>query len=1004
MALVKQPVPINFAQGLDTKTDPYQVQAGKFLGLNNSVFDTAGRLTKRNGFANITNLPDALQTTLTTLNDNLLATGANLYAYSPDLNQWANRGKIQPVSLKTQSILRNSTSQASADTAVTAEGLALVTYMDAGQGYYQISDSTTGQVIVGRRTLPTGAKDPRAYILGRYFVITFLITITAAAHLQYIAIPIVSPNSPLAAADISSQVASDTSGYDGVVANNNLYLAWGSTSTNVRVAFLTSTLVVSSAAVISSSVSQFMSVAADTSASTAVVYVTYYNGSTNTTKTASFDQNLTPILAPVTVISSTVLARITSIAKAGVLQVFAEVSNVYGYSGGTQTNYLQTVSVTNGSVGSATTVVRGVGLASKPFYDQTTTFLTVAFGDVGNQPTYFLIDAAGFVYMRLAATNGGGYAAGQVVPSVSYIEGQHILPYLFKDFLTTVNKETNSGLPANAIYTQTGINFAYFNINTEGQYSAEIAGALHLTGGQLWEYDGVKPVEHGFQVYPENTAFTTVTTGGNIKKQLYYYSFVYEWTDNQGNLHRSAPSIPLKVDLTGAATDTSTNSLYVPTLRLTDKVGSNPVRIVGYRWSVGQQVYYQFTSLTAPTLNSVTVDYVTITDTLADSSILGNTLLYTTGGVVENIAAPASTHATLFKNRLWLIDAEDQNLLWYSKLVIESTPVEMSDLFTVYVAPTSGAQGSTGPAKALAPMDDKLIIFKQDAIYYLTGTGPDATGANNDFTDPVYITASVGCSNPKSIVLTPMGIMFQSDKGIWLLGRDLSTSYIGDAVEAYTDVSQVKSAQSIPATNQIRFVLDSSTTLVYDYYMKQWGTFSNVNAISATLYMGKQTYLNKSGQVFQEKPGTYVDGAKPVLMSFTTSWLNMAGLQGYERFYFLFLLGTYKTPFKLNVSLAYDYNESATQNIAVTPDNYTPAWGQDPTWGSTSPWGGQGKVFEARCFPQVQKCESFRVTVEELYDPSFGVPAGEGLSLSGMNVVIGAKKGFRTSTAKRSFG
>ena len=146
------------------------------------------------------------------------------------------------------------------------------------------------------------------------------------------------------------------------------------------------------------------------------------------------------------------------------------------------------------------------------------------------------------------------------------------------------------------------------------------------------------------------------------------------------------------------------------------------------------------------------MDYVTITDTLPDNQIVGNALIYTTGSVVEDIAAPASTASALFNNRLWLVDAEDQNLLWFSKQVIEAVPVEMSDLLTLYVAPTSGAQGSTGVITALAPMDDKLIIFKRDAIYYINGTGPDNTGANSQYSDPIFITSAVGCNNPSSIV------------------------------------------------------------------------------------------------------------------------------------------------------------------------------------------------------------------------------------------------------------
>jgi hypothetical protein len=649
----------------------------------------------------------------------------------------------------------------------------------------------------------------------------------------------------------------------------------------------------------------------------------------------------------------------------------------------------------------AAVILRSVGLASKPIINNSVIYVVATYGE-SNQPTYFLIDSSGAIYMRLAYSNGGGYETNQVLPTISSINNRFYVPYLIKDFLASVNKATNNvtGTPVNAIYTQTGINLAKFAINMTGQYSSEIASVLHLTGGQLWEYDAVKPVEHGFQVWPENVQSTTSTGSGDITAGTYFYQFCYEWTDNQGLLHRSAPSIPIKQDTT---TPSSTNTLYVPTLRLTYKIAPNPVRIVGYRWSVAQQVYYQFTSLTSPVLNDPTVDYVVITDTNADSAILGQTLLYTTGGVLENIAAPASIASALFNNRLWLIDAEDQNLLWYSKQVIEGVPVEMSDLLTFYVAPTSGAQGSTGSITAISAMDDKLIIFKKDAIYYVTGSGPDNTGANSGYSDAIFITSSVGCNNPNSIVLMPQGLMFQSNKGIWLLGRDLNTKYIGDGVEAYNN-QPVLSAKSVPATNYVLFILSNSVTLMYDYYVGQWGTHSNKQALSSTLFNNVLTYLTQQGTVLQEASGSYTDDSSPVLVSLTTSWINMAGLQGYERFYFMYLLGTYYSPYKLNVQLAYDYNPNASQSIIVSPDNFASAWGGESQWGSGGPWGGPGNTFEARIFPQIQKCESFQVTISEQYDSTLGQAAGQGLSLSGLNMVIGVKKGYRVQKASKSFG
>ena len=985
---------------------------------------TTGRLNKRNGFANITTLPNELETTLTTFNSNLVATGSSLYAYSQDTLQWYNKGIIQPTQLSTLPLIRVSTSQSSPDLAVASSGLCCLVYTDSGHSYYQVSDSATGQQVVSRQALPSTAKNPRVFLLGQYFVITFMATVSAATHLQYIAIPVSNPTAPLAATDIDTTVASLTTGYDGYVStlNTTLYLAWSGSSSTIRMRFINQSLVVSAEVTVSSHTSTVMSVTTDDSqafAPTPIVWLSFWDSSsTNMYATAYSSALASIVLAPTALATGiTTVTNITSAATNELLSVFYETSNVYGVTGATpnisaiRTDYVSGVTCTQaGTVVGPSVILRSVGLASKAFIGASgTIYMHVAYGDINSdvtvpsadQTTYFLIDSLGNIYERLAYSNGGGYAATQVLPSVPLQNGEYYLPYLYADFLTTVNKNTTAaGITTSSIYTQYGVNLATFSINTTNQYSSEIAGALHLTGGQLWEYDGVRPVEHGFHVWPDNVACATSTSGGSITAQQYYYQFCYEWTDNAGMLHRSAPSIPITVTTSGS---TSTNTLYVPTLRLTYKIAPNPVRIVGYRWSVGQPVYYQFTSVTSPTLNNTAVDYVTITDTLADSSILGNAIIYTTGGVVEDIAAPASIASALFNNRLWLIDAEDRNLLWFSKQVIEATPVEMSDLLTLYVAPTAGAQGSTGPCTALSAMDDKLIIFKADAMYYINGIGPDNTGANSGYSDPVYIASSVGCSNPNSICLMPNGIMFQSDKGIWLLGRDLSTNYIGAPVEAYNSQT-VQSANVIPGTNQVRFILESGVTLVYDYYFGQWSTFTNVNAISATLYQGFHTYLNEFGQVYQETPGTYLDGSTPVLMSVTTAWINVAGLQGYERFYAMTLLGTYYTPFFLNATISYDYNPSASEAIQIYPNDYAPAYGLDVNYGSGGNFGGPGNVFSARMFPSKQKCESFQITLTEIYDSSYGQAAGQGLSLSGINLLVGVKRGTRTQSAAKSFG
>lgn len=1018
MALQKTPVAINFTRGLDTKSDPYQIQIGSFQTLVNSIFTTLGRLTKRNGYPKITTLPNTDQTVITTLNDNLIATGTNLLTFSADTNQWNDQGKIQPVQLQTQTLVRNSTSQTSPDTAVASNGLTCLAYIDSDDNsYYHVIDSTTGQQIRARTQLPATAVNPRVFILGPYFMVLFVATVAAAPTLQYIAITISDPSNASVATNISADTNGLQTGYDATVINNKLYVAWGASASAVKYTSISQSLGIAAAQTIAGNTADVMSVTGDLA--TQRIYFTFWEDSSDDGFSASVNLSLVPVMSKTQIITNIDVHEITSIVQNNVLNVFYETVNTYAYSTAL-TDYVSSLTVTppvgagTGTVSSPTVMLRSVGLASKAFIAvDGTIYMMVAYGDPdqadpadnSNQPTYFLVDSTGAIYMQLAYSNGGGYADFNVLPNISFVGDTYFFPYQITDFLATVNKTTNppAGTPSNAIYTQTGISLAKFQLNNGKQYSSEIAGALHLTGGQLWEFDGVKPVEHGFHVWPENILVTTDPSGGSITDQLYNYVFTYEWTDNQGNLHRSAPSIPFSITTSGG--NTSTNILLVPTLRLTDKVAPNPVRIVGYRWSVAQQVYYQFTNIQSPYFNDTTVDYITMLDVAADSAILGNTLLYTTGGVIENIVAPASVHSALFDNRLWLIDAEDPNVLWYSKQVIQNVPVEFSDLLTMYIAPTTGAQQSTGPSRCLGAMDDKLIIFKSNALYYINGSGPDNTGANSQYSQPIFITGVAGSDNPNSIVLIPQGIMYQSNKGIWLLGRDLSTKYIGAPVEAFNN-NVVKSAEVIPNTNQVRFILDNNTTLMYDYYVDQWGIHTNIKAISAVIYQNAHTYLNIYGQVYQEDPTSFKDGSEPVLMSLTTSWINVAGLQGFERFYFANLLGTYHSPFKLQMLMAYDYNPSATQSVIVLPEgNPAEDYGGEALWGSGGPWGGSdGNVFSSRVFPDRQKCQSFQVTLQEIYDPSLGQSAGEGLSLSGLALIIGVKRGFRTQKASRSFG
>lgn len=1096
MSVEKTSIPINFAGGLDLKSDPFQVMPGKMLALKNTVFTKAGRLTKRNGYSQLASLPNSSFTHLTTYSDNLTAVGSSLTAYSDSTNTWVDKGVMRQASLDVLPVVRSAVNHPQGDSAIADNGLVCTAYTEVNatsSAYkYVIADSNTGQNIIAPTSLvPTSGAvtgSPRVFVLGSKFLIVFTATITANDHLQYIAISTNAPQIVTAPSNITSNyIASDGVAWDGVVANNNLYLGWNGADGDFHMTYIDSTLTQHSTEDFAGQVATIVGLCADTMSPVPTIWAMYYDSVGNTGYALALDSSLNTVLAPTQIISVLDVRNITGVASSGVLTCFYEVIKEYSYDT-IETDYINAVDVEqDGTVGSATLVVRSVGLASKAFTVDGVTYFLTAY-DSGYQPTYFLVDSNGDVVAKLAYSNGGGYVAFGL-PGVTVTGSQAQMAYLFKDLVEGVNK-AQGVVNTVGVYSQTGVNVMTINLAPTNLSTSEIGNDLHLSGGFMWMYDGVAPVEHGFHLWPDYVEADSSVVGGNLSSQQYYYQAVYEWTDAQGNIFRSAPSLPVGVvnmaagiahtftntdvntgaesititghgyttgmsftlttggtlpaplvvattyyaivtdantikvastyanaiavtpinlTTTGSGTSTvtpvvgqSSNVVNVPTMRLTYKTAT-PIKIVIYRWSTAQQTYYQVTSITAPTLNNVAVDSIAFTDTLSDAQILGNSIIYTTGGVIENISPPATDIMALYKSRLVLVDAENRNLLWYSKQVIQGVPVEMSDLFTVYVAPTTAAQGNTGPITALSALDDKLIVFKKDAIYYLTGNGPDNTGINNDFSEPVFITSTVGCTNQQSIVFTPQGLMFQSDKGIWILGRDLNTSYIGAAVEDFNE-DLVQSAVNIPGTNQVRFTLDSGVTLMFDYYFQQWGTFINVPAVSSTLFESLHTYIDQYGRTYQESPGTYLDGVKPVLMSFTTSWLNMAGLQGYERAYFFYILGVYLTPHKLSIQIAYDYNSSPTQTTMITPSNFTPNWGGEQLWGSGGGWGGEGNIEQHRVFLQQQKCQAFQITLNEIYDPSYGIPAGAGLTLSGINAIVGVKSNFPRLRASKSVG
>lgn len=1030
--LQKQPFFLSLAGGIDTKSDSKQVIPGKLLLLENGIFTSPKEIDKRNGYLalgrsvqnnlNLTELsvvPLSVNngTFITGFNSEIILNDSfNLYSYSDSLAQWIYKGKSTTCNLETIPVIRNAYQQTAPDSAINTQGIQLFAWNDtSGPARMSVIDSTTGQAIIANKaildvTSGNATSNPRCcYINNRLMV--FYIDSAISNSLYYQVYTAGGFQAPVQIVNDINPVLLEAN-YDIIIFDNKIYIAYNGAAT-VKLTYLGPTLILgTTVSQVGTSASRSICVfGTDVDSINKNIWVGFSDGATVKVFIANG-------LATATLLPSTLLATDTNIyALTGLAYnsnglFFYDKKVAADSSGHYSNNSILYASMTSAGVASAVNAyIRSANLASKVFLRSFNDVLiphVVITHDSALQPTYFLTNLYNLssyfpdanIVAKIAESAGEGFPSTVYLPAINVLsDGIFQTAMLQKDLLYT-SAATDGTVNT---YTQTGVISTSFDFTETNPNCLTLGENLHIGSGILSIYDGQSVVEHGFHLYPENVGVVVSTSGGNLADNSSYgYQVTYEWIDNQGQTHRSSPSPVVSVTTTNTGNDSSA-AITIPTLRITAKSGVN---IVVYRTQANGTVYYRLNSPVAPLLNSTTSDFVVFNDTLSDAAIAANQQLYTTGGEVVNIAAPASTILANYKNRIILIPSDNTSSWWFSKQVIPGTPVEFSDLFVKNVDTTGG------PITAVAQLDSNLILFKSGSIWYVVGDGPAPSGANDDFTDALKIASDTGCINPQSIVLTPSGLMYKSQKGIYLLDRSMNVKYIGADVEAYNS-SNVTSSQLIISTNQARFTLDNGTALVYDYFVEQWSVFTNHNAVSCITKDNNFTYLQPSGLVLQETPGQFKDNGSFIKLKLVTSWLSLGGLQGFQRVYKALILGQYFGPHKLLVKFAYDFNPIPVQEdiIDVATILNTNTYGEDSLSGINSPYGGEFPTYQWRVFTNRQVCETVQITIEDA--PVVGVHVSnqgvakrldynEGMSLSAISLELGIKKGLNKISAKKS--
>lgn len=627
----------------------------------------------------------------------------------------------------------------------------------------------------------------------------------------------------------------------------------------------------------------------------------------------------------------------------------------------------------------------GVYLASKGFYVENTGYAAVVVykkeGDLLRRA--LVIDEGKRVLGRFADDLYNQNDDIKVLPNVAKLSSEvfSFAHQLIAKYATEITAPTaNSSLTNNTtLYSVDKINMTTFDFSWDYNSGSreKLGGNIHLANGYILEL-GREIFEHNFHWYPHfKSVVQNATTGGLINAGNHVYVALYEFIDEFGQIHRSTPSKAVNVNNT---TSTAVNRIQVRCLTLGLKSKNWRTRIALFRTTANGTTFYRVKN--SPDLdepNAELSDWVQFDDSASDANISDNEILYTTGGVLTSDTPKNAYLIVQGGNRLFYADSEDRNLIRYSQKAKFNEAISFSDFLQIRA--DSGSLQSKGDITGLGYMDGKLVIFKKSSVLVVAGDGPLDTGAQDTFSDPEVVSGDTGCVEARSVINTPAGLIFKSEKGMYILTRNLSLEYIGAGIEDY-DSGNITSAVLIAEKNQVRFTcLNSSGAylLQYDYFSNKW-SLCDYYGYDSTVYNGKMVYIDNTEKIMIENIGFDRDLAAYNL-TVITPWIQVSDIQGYSRIKRVQVLGKYKSAHDLVVTAYYDYSDTASDVYTMTPNSLDTQYQQE-------------------IHLTQQKCESIRFKIEVI--PTTGTL--EGAELTALSLLVGVKQGLmKNKTGKKEW-
>ena len=415
----------------------------------------------------------------------------------------------------------------------------------------------------------------------------------------------------------------------------------------------------------------------------------------------------------------------------------------------------------------------------------------------------------------------------------------------------------------------------------------ECASALWFPSGMLFSFEPGPCPSHGVPFFPRSPSSLSQSTVGGSRLTLlstYQYVVVLVVTDRKGRIWRSPLSEPTSITLTGANDTVSGtyDNTTMPCIAETAQVRS--VTACLFR-TAGNGSVFQLAATNSALSPSVPWSWV---DSISDATLAGNDFIYTLSEL-ETAITPRPAYLATYGDRFWLVNADFRTELWFSKHIRPGHQPEFVGEFVI------DFDDEFGDITGIAQLDDKLVVFKRNAIYLVGGDGPEDNGAGS-LHSTARVGLDVGAIIGPPVVSTGEEVFFVSDRGIFSIDRSARITWHSPVDDFFCQPTVrtpivVTDIVFSRTKNEVRF-LYSGGELVYDRKHQIWYRWTGgLSGYTLSAVVGGNQMLFKSTGALVENETSTTDAGTTYRGLLRSAWVRAGQFGTQMRLYRAFVTG-----------------------------------------------------------------------------------------------------------------